>query len=192
MKQKIIAIIGQAGAGKDTVAQMMRMTLGVPLLCSFTTRPMREGEENGREHYFVKECNTPKENMLAYTEYGGYKYWTELSQIEDIAIYVIDERGLIDIMEKFPDIDITSIYIAAKPQTLKARGIDPERMKRDEYRVKIDVNNYDYVITNNSSLYALLQAVISVAMQITKYSQNEPEIENKMLSEYMKTALEHS
>ena len=53
MKQNIIAIVGQAGSGKDTVAQLMRMTLHVPILCSYTTRPMREGEVNGREHIFV-------------------------------------------------------------------------------------------------------------------------------------------
>lgn len=64
MKQNIIAIVGQAGSGKDTVAQLMRMTLHVPILCSYTTRPMREGEVNGREHIFVKECNIPREKCL--------------------------------------------------------------------------------------------------------------------------------
>lgn len=128
MKQKIIAIIGQAGAGKDTVARLLSFSLGIPLICSYTTRPMREGEKNGREHIFVKECNIPREKMLAYTEYGGYEYWTELSQIEDTAIYVIDEKGIMDICERFPDIELVNIYVAAKPETLKARGIAPERM----------------------------------------------------------------
>lgn len=170
MKQKIIAIVGQAGAGKDTVANFLSIALNIPLLCSFTTRPMRDGEVNGREHFFVKECKTPKEDMLAYTEYGGYEYWTELSQIKDTAIYVIDEKGIMDICERFPDIELVNIYVAAKPETLKARGIAPERMKRDEYRVTMDINSFDYVITNNSSLYALKQSVITTSLQITNYS----------------------
>ena len=189
MKQKIIAIVGQAGSGKDTVAQLMRMTLHVPILCSYTTRPMREGEVNGREHIFVKECNIPREKMLAYTEYGGYKYWTELDQIKDAAIYVIDEKGIMDICERFPDIELVNIYVAAKPETLKARGIAPERMKRDEYRVTMDINSFDYVITNNSSLWALLQAVITVSLQMTKYSLEDLKTLNQELAEYIKAAL---
>ena len=173
MTQKLIAIVGQARAGKDTVANILSIALNIPLLCSFTTRPMRDGEVNGREHFFVKECKTSKEDMLAYTEYGGYEYWTELSQIKDTAIYVIDEKGIMDICERFPDIELVNIYVAAKPETLKARGIAPERMKRDEYRVTMDINSFDYVITNNSSLYRLLTTTLNVARCI-KPSNSEP------------------
>lgn len=126
------------------------------------TRPMRDGEVNGKEHFFVKECKTPKEDMLAYTEYGGYEYWTELAQVEDTAIYVIDEKGFLGICEHFPDIELMSIYVAAKPETLKARGIAPERTNRDEYRVSLDINSFDYVISNNSSLYRLLTTTLNV------------------------------
>lgn len=173
MKQKIIAIMGPSGAGKDTVANILSFALNIPLLCSFTTRPMRDGEVNGREHFFVKECKTPKEKMLAYTEYGGYEYWTELDQVKDAAIYVIDERGFLGICENFPDIELVSIYVAAKPETLKARGIAPERTNRDEYRVSLDINSFDYVISNNSSLYRLLTNTLNVVRCI-KPSNGEP------------------
>lgn len=74
---KLITIIGPSGAGKDTVALMLSAILGYKVICSYTTRPMREGEVDGKEHYFVKECNVQKSEMLAYTRYGNYEYWTE-------------------------------------------------------------------------------------------------------------------
>lgn len=77
---KLITIIGPSGAGKDTVALMLSAILGYDVLCSYTTRPMREGEVDGKEHHFVKECNVPKSEMLAYTRYGNYEYWTEKKQ----------------------------------------------------------------------------------------------------------------
>ena len=178
--------MGPSGAGKDTVANILSIALNIPLLCSFTTRPMRDGEVNGREHFFVRECKTSKENMLAYTEYGGYEYWTELSQIEGTAIYVIDERGFLSICEQFPDIELMSIYVAAKPETLKARGIAPERTNRDEYRVSLDINSFDYVICNNSSLYRLLTTTLNVARCI-KPSNSEPSKKlEKMAEEKLK------
>ena len=184
MKQKIIAIMGPSGAGKDTVANILSIALNIPLLCSFTTRPMRDGEVNGREHFFVKECKTPKKDMLAYTEYGGYEYWTEISQIEDTAIYVIDERGFLSICENFPDIELMSIYVAAKPETLKARGIAPERTNRDEYRVSLDINSFDYVISNNSSLYRLLTNTLNVKKCIQdanrETSKYDAEVEERL------------
>ena len=56
--------MGPSGAGKDTVANILSIALNIPLLCSFTTRPMRDGEVNGKEHFFVKECKTSKEKCL--------------------------------------------------------------------------------------------------------------------------------
>ena len=176
--------MGPSGAGKDTVANILSIALNIPLLCSFTTRPMRDGEVNGREHFFVKECKTPKEDMLAYTVYGGYEYWTEISQIEDTAIYVIDERGFLSICENFPDIELMSIYVAAKPETLKARGIAPERTNRDEYRVSLDINSFDYVISNNSSLYRLLTNTLNVKKCIQdanrETSKYDAEVEERL------------
>ena len=85
----------------------------------------------------------------------------------------VDEKGIMDICERFPDIELVNIYVAAKPETLKARGIAPERMKRDEYRVTMDINSFDYVITNNSSLYRLLTTTLNVVRCIQP-SNGEP------------------
>ena len=60
-------------------------------------------------------------------------------------------------------------------------------MQRDEYRVTMDINSFDYVITNNSSLYALMQSVITTSLQITNYSLEKQE--SSKLSEYIKAAL---
>ena len=68
-----------------------------------------------------------------------------------------------------------SIYVAAKPETLKARGIAPERTKRDEYRVSLDINSFDYVISNNSSLYRLLTTTLNLVRCIKTDNGEVPE-----------------
>lgn len=103
---------------------------------------------------------------LAYTRYGNYEYWTEKKQVNGAAIYVIDEKGLMELMERFPKAKIITIYVSAKPETLKKRGISEERTDRDQYRVKIDFNSYDYVIPNNRSMFHLWDYVAFVAKNI--------------------------
>ena len=97
---------------------------------------------------------------------------------------MIDERGFLSICENFPDIELMSIYVAAKPETLKARGIAPERTNRDEYRVSLDINSFDYVISNNSSLYRLLTNTLNVKKCIQdanrETSKYDAEVEERL------------
>lgn len=134
--RRLITITGPSGAGKDTVARMMSEMTDWPVLCSYTTRPMREGEVNGRVHYFVEHVNVSPTKMLAYTFYGGYDYWTRLDQVKDTAIYVIDEVALVELKEKHPDIEIFSFYVRCSVVTRLSRGVKLSRIIRDFERIK--------------------------------------------------------
>lgn len=163
---KLITITGPSGAGKDTVARMLSDTGGYKVLCSYTTRPKREGEIDGVEHHFVETCNVPHDKMLAYTQYGGYEYWVNIDQVEDEAIYVIDEAGLKDLCEKFPNIELFKIRVSATESTRLSRGVSQERMDRDKQRKLMPLSFYDAVIFNNDSLSELRDEVQRVRYMI--------------------------
>ena len=163
---KLITITGPSGAGKDTVARMLSDTGGYKVLCSYTTRPKREGEIDGVEHHFVETCNVPHDKMLAYTQYGGYEYWVNIDQVEDEAIYVIDEAGLKDLCEKFPNIELFKIRVSATESTRLSRGVSQERMDRDKLRKLMPLSFYDAVIFNNDSLSELRDEVQRVRYMI--------------------------
>ena len=97
--KKIIALVGDSGSGKTFASQYLQEKFGWNAIVSYTTRPMRKGEVNGRDHWFVKSLQVPpKSKMCAYTKFGGYEYWTEWNQFQTLfnCVYVIDEKGLID------------------------------------------------------------------------------------------------
>ena len=152
---KLITITGLSGAGKDTVARMLSEMGGYKVLCSYTTRPKREGEIDGVEHHFVEKCDVPRDKMLAYTQYGGYEYWTTIDQITDKSIYVIDEDGLKYLCKRFPNIELFKICVSARESTRLYRGVSQERIDRDKQRKLLPLAFYDAVIFNNDSLSAL-------------------------------------
>lgn len=152
MKKKIIAIVGPSGSGKSTLVQYLEEEVGIPQLVSHTTRPMRNGEVQGREHWFDTDyCMPARDKMLAYANFGGFHYWVALSQVEeyDVCTYIIDEAALVEMTKKFGDrYDIIPIYIEREYD----EGIDHSRIVRDNERIILPRDYYYAVITNNGSL----------------------------------------
>lgn len=159
MKPIIIALVGASGSGKTTLSLHLQEHNGIPAVCSYTTRPMREGEINGRDHWFVGSDFKIPENPLAYTFFGGYHYWTAPAQINSkITSYVIDEKGLIELKSKWGDkYEILSIYI----ERPNLNGIAEDRKHRDLERVSIDLDLYDIVLHNDSDLTSFLSTAVS-------------------------------
>lgn len=150
----IVCIVGASGSGKTTASFILQKQFGWNVICSYTTRPMREGEMNGVEHRFVPPEEVPnKAEMCAYTLFGGYEYWTTWQQfsLDRPNVYVIDEKGLIGLKNKagtpFP-IKLFTIYVKRNDLT----AIDNKRKERDNERVSITNEWYDYLIINNHSI----------------------------------------
>ncbi|MBR4405179.1 MAG: guanylate kinase [Bacteroidaceae bacterium] len=155
MKSTILAIVGPSGSGKTTLAEHLKHELNIPVIVSYTTRPIREGEVNGKDHHFVSEQDMPPHaEMLAYTKFGDYHYWSHISQVPEngVCSYVIDEKGLLKLWENFDqDYNIVPILIK-RDDSILSKTVDPERLKRDKLRVTIEDAAYKAIIVNNGTL----------------------------------------
>lgn len=165
----IIAIVGPSGSGKTTMANIMQEN-GIPTIVSYTTRPMREGEANGREHWFVDEKQIPpKSEMLAYTKFGGYEYWAKCSQVKKLCTYVIDEVGLRELIKEYGwRYIIFSIYLDRTLETRLQDGIDEERCNRDKEREQIDSSEYNCTINNHYTLEEFTSKVKELSNELLK------------------------
>lgn len=169
MKPLIICIVGASGSGKTTASMILQQQFGWNAIVSYTTRPMRKGEIDGKDHWFVKASQIPPKNkMCAYTKFGGYEYWTEWEQFMTLfpSVYVIDEKGLIYLQSQettpFP-----FDFITIKIKRDNLQEIDSERKERDAERTHLPEELYDYIIDNNgsieefrASLYLTAQSII--------------------------------
>lgn len=72
----VFCIIGKSGSGKDTIYKRLIKELDLDPVPLHTTRPMRPGEINGKEYFFVEKI--PDENVIELREYettkGIWKY----------------------------------------------------------------------------------------------------------------------
>lgn len=176
MKPKLICVLGETGSGKDTIVNeaINQSLFDIKKVCSYADRPMRAGETNGVEHYFIsteefdKLKETHKDDILAYTRiknpnqigYDGYQYMALSDELENSHIYIIDYNGLKFLKEKYSDkIDIVTVYIYAsfftRLKRAKAKRSDfktefKKRVKaeKEQFKEFKKLKLYDYKIRN--------------------------------------------
>ncbi len=83
---KILVISGPSGCGKGTVIDILfARKIGVKAV-SFTTRPMRRGEVEGRDYYFITQDRFQEllasDGILEYTYFNGNYYGTPKDEID--------------------------------------------------------------------------------------------------------------
>lgn len=171
-KKTIFCFVGRTNAGKDTLAHMFSEEFHIPIICSYTDRPMRPTETQGLQHIFLTEKEMDemleKETTVAYTEIkdqsgNGYRYCTTVKQFQEIEsehmIYIIDPKGIKDLQRKYEDLfNLFVIYIYAEDiiregRSMARQDLNFEKRNMDENmqftEFENDPNNMDFWIMNN-------------------------------------------
>lgn len=152
MNNKILCIVGQSGAGKTLASLHLQNKLGANVVCSFTTRPPRPTEVEGREHHFINIVPDFNE-MLAYAVFGGYEYYALKTQVHgECTVYVIDEQGLKNLREEHGnEYRVFAVYIRRSWSNRQKSGIKHRRIERDNKRLELPESSYDWIIDNNGT-----------------------------------------
>lgn len=191
-KPKIILMLGKSASGKDTAIKYLTKIEGISPLVSYTTRPIRENEQDGIDYKFIsdeqflkmeknKEFMEKREyNTLFNNKKAVWRYGISLDDVmnsKDILITAVDIDGYYHFLKQFRREELLVIYIDSdkntRKQRAKQRGSFSEsewnrRLKDDEekfeyYNVKKVI---DYIITNNDSLEDFYK-------ELTKILKNE-------------------
>lgn len=153
----IILLVGKSGSGKSAVCRELYERYGLSSIESYTTRPMRYPNEKG--HVFISDEEFDElENIIAYTEFNGYRYCATDEQIMENDIYIIDPAGIEFFDENYHGAKKPIvIYLDVDEETcfermLKDRGLNEatERLINDAKAFKdadkiadVCIENYD-------------------------------------------------
>lgn len=136
--RKIFAIIGKASTGKDTLTKILSKDLKIPIALSFTTRPMRIGEQQGVEYNFITEkdfwdlhgCNL----LAEYTSYnvaGGETWYYGLTKEElekdEYVLVIVNPHGLEQLKDIYKD-KVYSILIDAPADVRIKRYLERDKV----------------------------------------------------------------
>lgn len=183
MSGNLFIVSAPSGAGKTSLVKaLLSINKNIDLSISYTTRPPRPGEVNGKDYHFVS-----RETFLQMVQHGdflesaevyGNLYGTsqswlnkELQSGRDILLE-IDWQGAAQVRSKFPmciPIFILPPSLEALETRLKGRGQDSaEVIARRLHAAQEDIAHvaeFDYVIINDKLDEALqqLNAVVVAA-----------------------------
>ena len=167
MKGNLIIISSPSGGGKGTlIKEVLKTVPNIGYSVSYTTRQMRDGEENGRDYFFVSRAEfsnlIEKNEFIEFAEVHGNLYGTSVNQVRqeiengNDVILEIDVQGAESIRRKMPDavgIFILPPSFEVLRQRLIARATEQQedlslRLKNSISEVR-QFEYFDFVVVND-------------------------------------------
>ena len=152
---KIVALMGEAGSGKDTILHkiMEKYPSYFHEIVSCTTRPPREGEKDGINYHFLSIDEFTRKilngDMLEATEFNDWHYGIDRESltIDKINIGVFNPEG-IRCLQEDDNIELYVFYVrvAGKQRLLRQLNRE-ENPDIDEIvrRYKTDTQDFGYL-----------------------------------------------
>lgn len=163
----LVVVSGFSGAGKGTLMKaLLERYDNYALSISETTRSPRQGEEHGREYFFVSEeafkQEIAEDALIEYAQYVNHYYGTpknyvfsKMAEGKDV-ILEIEIQGALKVKEKFPETVLLFVMppsVEELKRRLVGRGTESmdvinARLKRAA--VEADgMDSYDYILIND-------------------------------------------
>jgi guanylate kinase len=163
---RLFVITAPSGAGKSSlINELLKADPALGLSISYTTRPPRPGEKNGREYHFVDDptflAMRERGEFLESAEVHGNRYATSKKVIHDALdrgedlLLEIDWQGARQVRRLYPDcvgIFILPPSVDELERRMRARGQDSEdviRRRLENAREELaHADEFNYAIIN--------------------------------------------
>lgn len=176
---RVFIISAPAGTGKTTLAAMLTHEFPeIVRSISYTTRPKRGLEEDGKDYYFVEkqdfDAKKSKGEFLETATIYGHEYGTSAPKLEELVskgnhvLLIIDTQGAMQLKDKIAAVRIfiSPPSIGELGKRLKKRKTESEEELQErlsfaqrELQLK---DEYDYHILNDdlNRAYQILRAIV--------------------------------
>ncbi len=185
---KLIIFSAPSGAGKTTIVKhLLRKLSNLEFSVSATSRPLRQGETDGKDYYFLSteefKKKIDRDEFLEWEEvYSGVCYGTLKSEINRIwekgshVLFDVDVVGGLNIKKQYPDNALAIFVMPPNSETLAerlcGRGTDSEesiqkRLDKAEWELTF-APKFDIIIVNDDLEKAVEETINIVTRFISK------------------------
>lgn len=142
---KIYAVLGKSGSGKDTIFKYLveQKELKLHTVVTYTTRPIRSGEKDGSEYFFVDEKklelfrseNKIIEERVYQTVFGPWHYFTvddgqiALGEMDYIVITTLE--GYLKYLDFFGRESVEPLYVEVEDGIRLQRVLEREQKEKN-------------------------------------------------------------
>jgi guanylate kinase len=164
----VFVISAPSGSGKTTICRLLvERVEGLALSVSYTTRPRKPGEVDGKDYFFISEEKFDNMiNLKEFLEFAtvyGKRYGTSRDAVGSMvsrgidAVLEIDVQGGRKVKEALPEAVLVGIFPPDR-ETLSRRLEERGRDSREEMEARMeaagremqDLLSYDYLVVNDS------------------------------------------
>lgn len=138
---KIFCLMGKSSTGKDSIYHELFSSnkLNIKRVIPYTTRPIREGEADGREYFFCSKETAEQleqekkiiELRVYHTVYGDWKYFTaddgQINLSENNYLLIGTLEAYLKIRDYFGKDAVVPIYVEVEDGERLIRAIERER-----------------------------------------------------------------
>ncbi len=202
----LIVVSGFSGTGKgETIKRLMGKYPRYVFSISATTRSPREGEQHGREYFFLSkeefEQKISEGRFLEHANYVGNYYGTPRDYVEEQlaagrdVLLDIEVEGALNVKQVFPEAVLVYLLPPSAKELkrrLSGRGTETEdvikkRMSRSLEESK-EIEKYDYVVVNDELDQCVeeLHGIVSSEHNRTDRKRNFIEHISSELQTYLK------
>ena len=166
-RHPVLVITGPSGAGKGTLIRTLVERLpALEVAISATTRPMRPGEEDGREYWFLDDAEFARRiqdgAFLEHVAYvSGKRYGTLASEIDRIAargrvcVLELELEGALTVQEQVPgsvtifiSADVTELERRLRERATESTGEIGQRIELARWQLE-QAHRFQYMIRND-------------------------------------------
>lgn len=176
-KGKLFILSGPSGVGKGSLSKILLADdgLNVVFSTSATTREPREGEENGKDYFFMskeKFANMiKKDKFIEYAKFVDNYYGTPREAVENLlssgknVILEIEVQGAIQVITKDPK--VVSIFIAPPNiEELKKRLMSRGSESKEVIEARIEQAKFELALKSKYSHVVVNDELIKCAAKI--------------------------